>query len=220
MEVKKIVLVDDHTLVRNALKMLIERLGDYEVAHEFDNGAQFLRAYPALQGIDLILLDLNMPELNGQETVDKLNELGNESPILILTLNNEEHTIVSLFRAGVRGYLQKDCSADQMREALNAIFTTGYYHNEFLRFSLLNDTPAKKMSEQEKILNELSDREREFLKLVCHEDEYTYDQIGGIMGVQHRTVDGYRESIFDKFAIKSKTGLVLFVLKHDLISLL
>ena len=66
------------------------------------------------------------------------------------------------------------------------------------------------------IVEQLSHREREFLKLVCHEGEYTYDQIAGIMGVQHRTVDGYRESIFEKFAIKSKTGLVLFVLKHQL----
>ncbi|MEI6021637.1 MAG: helix-turn-helix transcriptional regulator, partial [Bacteroidota bacterium] len=66
----------------------------------------------------------------------------------------------------------------------------------------------------------LSPREKEFLKLVCHEKEYTYEQIADQMKVQHRTVDGYRESVFDKFGIKSKTGLVLFVLKHDLFQVL
>ncbi|MEL7005196.1 MAG: LuxR C-terminal-related transcriptional regulator, partial [Bacteroidota bacterium] len=83
--------------------------------------------------------------------------------------------------------------------------------------SLRNDLVTKEKSQQELIIEQLSDREREFLKLVCHEEEYTYDQIAGEMGVQHRTVDGYRESIFDKFSIKSKTGLVLFVLKHNLL---
>jgi len=75
---------------------------------------------------------------------------------------------------------------------------------------------TQKKNPADQIVAQLTDREREFLKLVCHEKEYTYDQIAGIMGVQHRTVDGYRESIFDKFGIKSKTGLVLFILRHQL----
>jgi two-component system invasion response regulator UvrY len=77
------------------------------------------------------------------------------------------------------------------------------------------ETETKK-TEQEKVLEQLTEREKEFLKLICHEKEYTYEQVADQMKVQHRTVDGYRESLFDKFGIKSKTGLVLFVLKHNL----
>ncbi len=92
----------------------------------------------------------------------------------------------------------------------------GYYHNEFLTYSLRANTYEKKRSEQEIALEKLSPKEKEFLKLVCDAKEYTYEQIADIMNVQHRTVDAYRESIFAKFGIKSKTGLVLFVLKHKL----
>jgi DNA-binding NarL/FixJ family response regulator len=107
-----------------------------------------------------------------------------------------------------------------MKDALSELSRTGYYHNDFLAYSLKHETAPKKKSEQELILEQLTDREREFLKLVCHEAEYTYDQIAGLMNVQHRTVDSYRESIFQKFSIKSKTGLVLFVLKHHLMDVL
>lgn len=217
---KNIVLVDDHLVVRSGLKMLIEKLGTYTISHEFDNGQHLVDAYPFEPQPDLIIMDISMPMLNGEEAFARLKEKECPIPVLILTLNTDEHLIVKLFRAGVRGYLAKDCTAQIMKGALEAIFNTGYYHNEFLLFSLQNEVPRKKLSEQERILEQLSDREKEFLRLVCHEDEYTYDQIAGHMGVQHRTVDGYRESIFEKFAIKSKTGLVLFVLKHNLFDLL
>jgi DNA-binding CsgD family transcriptional regulator len=89
-----------------------------------------------------------------------------------------------------------------------------------LTYSLRNNFGETKRPEYELILDQMSARERQFLKWVCHEDEYTYDQIASLMEVTARTVDGYRESLFDKFAIKSKTGLVLFVLKHKLFDLL
>jgi DNA-binding NarL/FixJ family response regulator len=135
-------------------------------------------------------------------------------PVLILTLNEEEDLILKLFRLGVRGYLKKNCTAIELQTALSEIFRCGYYHNEFLALSLQSDTAPTKKTEQQLILDQLTLREKEFLKLVCHEKEYTYEQIADKMGVQHRTVD--RESLFEKFSIKSKTGLVLFVLKHKL----
>ncbi len=219
-EPKKLILVDDHLLVRNGLKVLIEKLGDYKVVAEFDNGVELIKAYPFKESPDLILMDISMPEMDGDEAFENLNEKGSDIPVLILTLTNDEEQIVKLFRAGVRGYLQKDSTAMVLKKAIDNVIETGYHHNEFLTYSLRHDTKPKKQTEQEIILQGLSDRERTFLKLVCHEAEYTYDQIAGEMGVQHRTVDGYRESIFDKFNIKSKTGLVLFVLKHRLLDYL
>jgi len=216
---KSIVLVDDHVLVRAGLKELIAKLGPYTVVAEFNSGNDFLAALPIQKEIDLVLLDLSMPGISGDGVVELLNSRGYKIPIMILTLNSDEATIIKLFRNGVRGYLRKDCGAATFKLALEEIFRCGYYHNEFLTMSLL-EKPEKKKTEQEKILDALTTREREFLKLVCHEKEYTYEQIAEAMNVQHRTVDGYRESIFEKFSIKSKTGLVLFVLKHKLFELL
>jgi len=220
MDDKNIVLVDDHIVVRHGLRELIQKLGPFKVSHEFNNGRELIQAYPFDPTPDLILLDITMPEMNGEEAFTQLNNLGCDIPVLILTLTNDDNQIIRLFRSGVRGYLQKDCTAKTMKEAISEIFRCGYYHNDFLIYSLRNEKSANRMTKQEQIINELSERERQFLKLVCHEDEYTYGQIAGLMDVQHRTVDGYRESIFEKFSIKSKTGLVLFVLRHKLFDLL
>ncbi len=219
-ETKKIVLVDDHVIVRDGLKELIEKIGPYKVTAEFDNGSALLNAVPLSPIADLIVLDLNMPGMNGEQTVRALNAAGITTPVLVLTLNNDEQPIVQLFRLGVRGYLQKNCSAAVLRKAIADILEYGYYHNEFLNLSLKGGSDAVKKSAQETILGQMTAREREFLILVCDENEYTYEQIADRMKVQHRTVDGYREALFSKFGIRSKTGLALFVIKHDLFKFL
>lgn len=211
-----IILVDDHVVIRNGLKELIEKLGPYKVTLEFDNGKQLIECLRTKPVADLVIMDISMPEMDGEEAAAIMKAERITIPVLVLTLNQDDQKIIRLFRSGIRGYLQKNCSATTMREAIQSILNTGYYHNEFLAFSLQsNDRPAEK-SPTEATLAQMSDRERQFFKLVCHEKEYTYDQIADIMGVQHRTVDGYRESIFEKFGIRSKTGLVLFILRNQL----
>lgn len=217
---KNIVLVDDHIIVRSGLKELISKLGPYHISHQFDSGNDVLNALPLSPAPDLIVLDYSMPGLSGQETLQKLLERNPDTPVLFLTLNDDENTIIQIFRLGARGYLKKNCSSDSLKEALSSIFSNGYYHNEFLTLSIRHNERPSKKTEQEKLLEQITEREREFLKLVCHEKEYTYDQIADQMKVQSRTVDGYRENLFDKFGIKSKTGLVLFVLKYKLFDLL
>lgn len=217
---KCICLVDDHVVVRHGLAELIGKIGPYEVVQQFNNGEEFLSAFPLKPAPDLVILDLRMPLVDGSEVVRRLKESGSRLPVLVLTVDEDEPTIIRLFRNGARGYLRKNCSASELSTALGEIFSRGYFHNEFLALSLHNDGGEREKTEQEAILENLTAREREFLKLVCHENEYTYEQIADKMNVQHRTVDGYRESIFDKFGIKSKTGLVLFILKHKLFELL
>lgn len=186
METKHIILVDDHVIVRNGLKELIEKLGPFKVLREFDNGPSLLNAVPFKEQPDLIILDLNLPDMNGDQVLVELNNRSVTTPVLMLTLNTDENTIVKLFRNGVRGYLQKDCSAQTLKTAMEEIFRCGYYHNEFLSLSLRNNEGSSKKTEQEKILEQLTAREREFLKLVCHEKEYTYEQIADQMKVQDR----------------------------------
>lgn len=217
---KTIYLVDDHIILRDGLKELIEKIGPYSISQQFDNGLELISAAPFEPAPDLIILDISMPEMDGYQVMEWYNEKKLDIPVLILTLNENDDHITQLFRQGVRGYLQKNCTAAMMREALQEIFRCGYYHNEFLAFSLRAHTSPVKKTEQQLILEQLTQREKEFLKYVCHEKEYTYVQIADLMHVQMRTVDGYREAIFDKFGIKSKTGLVLFLLRHKLFEIL
>lgn len=213
---KKLVLVDDHVIIRNGLKELIERLGPYQVVDQFDNGLEFVNAIPFSYEPDLIVMDISMPEMDGDEVMQVLKERGISLPVLILTLNNDEERLIRLFRRGVRGYLQKNCTAAMMKEALEEIFTRGYYLNEHMQFALGTDKAVREHSPNE-LLDILTPKEREFLRLICNDEEYTYKQISEIMSVSHRTVDGYREALFDKLGLKSKTGLVLFVLRNNLL---
>ncbi len=217
---KNIILVDDHVIIRNGLKELIEKIGPYHISSQFDDGVSLLEAFPLKPSPDLIIMDVSMPGMNGDRVMELLVEKQMKVPVLILTLNENEELIIRLFRLGVRGYLQKNCTAIILKEALSEIFEKGYYHNEFLTYSLQTNQADVKKSEREIVLEQLSPREKDFLKLVCHEKEYTYEQIADKMTVHPRTVDGYRESVFEKFRIKSKTGLVLFVLKYNLLELL
>jgi two-component system invasion response regulator UvrY len=215
---RNVALVDDHVIVRNGLKELIEKLGPYSILNQFSNGRELLDALPLLTPVpELIIMDVSMPVMDAEATLKVMNQSNVNIPVLILTLDQDDERVITLFRLGIRGYLQKSCSAAMMAEALSEIFRCGFYHNEFLAATLKNPGTSPKKNKRDEILGQLTEREREFLKLVCDEKEYTYEQIAGLMNVQHRTVDGYRESIFEKFAIKSKTGLVLFVLRNALL---
>lgn len=214
----EIFLVDDHPIVRSGLKALIERLGNYKVTAEYDNGQELIDSIPFASPPSLIVMDLNMPVMDGTQTVYALKQRHITIPVLILTLETEEQTIINLFRLGIRGYLPKSATAPVLRQAISDVLITGYYHNEMLVKALLSPGDVY-LDERQHVLSQVTPREREFLQLVCDEKEPTYEQISKTMEVSRRTVDGYRESLFSKFNIKSKTGLVLFAIKFGIIKM-
>lgn len=215
MTVVSIFLVDDHTVVRKGLKELIECLGDYTITAEYASGKELIDALPFPEPPDIIILDITMPVMDGKQVMEYFKEHDIQIPVLILTLDTSERTIIDLFRLGVRGYLPKNCSPEELKKAIDDVSTTGYYHNELLSKALSNET-ATADNEREKIMAQLTRRELDFLQLVCNEEEYTYEQMADILGVHVRTVDGYRKAMFEKFNIRSKTGVVLFAIKYKL----
>ncbi|MCB0696247.1 MAG: response regulator transcription factor [Chitinophagaceae bacterium] len=211
-----IYLADDHTVVRKGLKELIECLGDHRITAEFSSGKELVDAMPFSPPPDMIILDIAMPVMDGKQVMEYFKEHDITLPVLILTLDTTEESIIELFRLGVRGYLPKNCSPDELQQAIEDIVHTGYYHNELL-VKALSMNKQTSHGERDMILSQLTKRELEFLQLVCDEQEYTYEQIGDKLGVHVRTVDGYRKSLFEKFNIKSKTGVVLFAFKYRLV---
>ncbi len=212
-----IILVDDHAVVRNGLKVLIERMGNYTIVGEYDNGRDLIDNIKQHQTIDLILLDLTMPVMDGRETIIQLQQNNYNYPVLVLTLETDEQYIIDLFRLGIKGYLPKSSKAVILKSAIDDIIHTGYYHNEMMAKALTTKSGAK--NHKDKILEQVTDREKQFLTLVCAAEEPTYEQIADQMNVSRRTVDGYREALFDKFNIRSKTGLVLFALKYGIVTI-
>lgn len=210
-----IILVDDHVLVRGGISTLLQQMGNYKIIQEYSNGRMLLNYLSAVENTfpDLIIMDLDMPEVDGHEAMKVINQQYPFLKVIILTWDTNERKIIDLFRLGVRGYLLKNCTADILKRAIDDTMSSGYYHSEIFSSAL-----KKGMTEKD-ILSKVTDRERQFLQLVCNKDEYTYDQMAELMGVHRRTVDGYRESLFQKFNIKSKTGLVLFAIKNGLVSI-
>lgn len=217
---KSIILVDDHVIVRNGLRELIDKLGYYKVDFEFDNGPDLLLALEKGVSADLVILDLSMPGMNGDAVLEEMNQRKLTIPVLILTLNSEPGKHIHLFRRGARGYIPKNSTSTILRDAIESIFKSGYYQNELMAEALRSDAPSQQKEPRQHLLDQLTEREKEFLKLVCDEKEFTYEQIASMMGVHRRTVDGYREAVFDKFDIKSKVGLVLFLIRNDLFEML
>lgn len=211
-----IALVDDHALFRGILADMINGLEGYEVVVEAAHGEDYI-AQAAGKCIAVAIVDLHMPVMDGYRTIAWIRANAPQTRAMALTFEKTEEAMVRALRAGACGFLLKDVSKSVFKEALDRVATVGHYHDDELAQLLIPSKPEHRNGHANRSLVELTDREAEFLQLVCDEEEYTYDRIADLMRVHRRTVDGYRESVFSKFGIKSKVGLVLFAMKSGVV---
>lgn len=210
-----VALVDDHTLLRNGLANLVSELGDFSVLFEADNGKHFQTMIDDHGAPDLVLLDINMPEMNGFETAAWLQQHHPLTRILALSMYDNETSIIKMVRNGAKGYILKDTSPAEFRTAMDTVLKKGFYYSEMLTGKLIN--AVNKMGDDQNGNGvKLSDREVEFLKLACTES--TYKEIAEKMFVSPRTVDGYRDDLFEKLGIKTRVGLAMYAVRHGLVT--
>ncbi len=215
METKiRIGLIDDHKIVRHGIKELLHKLGNITVTHEFDSGVEFLSTLPLKDAPDMYILDYSMPQMNGIQVLKELERKTDEYLVLLLTQHFDENIISDAYNAGARGFLNKNCTAHDLAFAINNIMTIGYNNVADILKRVKNFEDPN--NEHLKIPIELSDRELEFLTLVCNDEEFTYEQMALKMGLSVKSLEGYRAGLFDRFGIKSKVGLVLFSYKYKL----
>lgn len=213
MQYTTICIIDDHAIVRQGLKELLQKLSNYKVVAEFDNGEDFLAALPLDAKPDLYILDYSMPSKNGIEVLQELEELDDEYKVLLLTQHFDEQLINDAYHHGARGFLHKNCTAHDLKFAIDNIVKIGYNNvSEILKRIRNYESPTEK--EKQNIV--LSERERTFLELVCDEQEYTYEQMADIMQLSVKSIEAYRAALFERYGIKSKVGLVLFSYKYRL----
>lgn len=211
-----VALVDDHVLLRKGLASLLEDL-DHEVVCQADNGKAFIDKLDGGPLPEVVLLDINMPVMDGYQTAQWLKEHHPEVKVLALSMNDDEHAMIRMMKSGARGYVLKDCEPQELRTAIHALMTKGYYHSELVTARLIHSLAT--MDDEGSITKQLmglNDKEILFLKLAC--TEMTYKEIADQMNLSPRTIDGYRDALFEKLGIKSRVGLVLFAIKNGIVS--
>lgn len=165
--------------------------------------------------IDIVLMDINMPVMNGFEATAKLREISPDTGVIALSMLDDDFSLMRMIRSGAKSYVLKGASADELEKAIIGVSSEGYYYSGFVSNRLIRNLASPGEENHEMNSDFLNDRELDFLKYAC--SELTYKEIADKMCVSHRSVDGYRDSLFQKFGVKTRVGLCLFVIKNKIV---
>ncbi|WP_118973942.1 response regulator transcription factor [Taibaiella koreensis] len=203
---------DDHTTVRKTVAAFLTGLGGIEVVVQAANGKELIDAIETLETKpDVAVLDINMPVMNGFETVQMLKERWENIKILVLTTFMDELYVCKMIRYGANGYLSKDCDPEEIKRALVAIKEQGMYYSDFFVEKMAVVVKDKKKEPR------ITERELQFMKH-CISD-LTYFQIASLMKTTQKSVEGYRDSLFRKLGVNSRVGLAVFAIKSGLVTI-
>jgi len=209
----QIALADDHVLLRRSLSQLLTAKG-FNVVFEADDGEELILKIKG-KSIDLVLMDVSMPNKDGIQTTLWLKENRPEVKVLALSMSDDELTIIRMIRAGAGGYVLKDIEPEELSRAIYDVVKNGTYYSEMVSGKIMNGMRREVDMNQMNKVNLLSERELEFIRLAC--TDLSCKEIAKSMEVSPRTVDGYRESVFNKLKMKTRIGLVLYVVKNKVI---
>ena len=212
----KIAMVDDHVLLRNALANLIDSFDNCKVVLQCSGGEELTRKLAKNNFPDLVLLDLNMPDMNGFETATWIKIHFPQIHVLMLTMYDSELTLIRLLQAGVKGFLKKDVEPIELKFAITSVMNVGYYYSTQTAGRLANlfRNNAKDNSRLQN--STLSELEMNFLRLIC--TDLTYKEIALKMKLSPRSIDSLRDQLFIKLDVKSRVGLAMIAIRNGLIS--
>ena len=209
-------LADDHVLLREALSTLINSFDEMEVVSVAGNGGELVETFKTGQIPDVVLLDLNMPKMDGFETAAWIQKIYPSVKILILTMYDSEIALIRLLQSGVKGFLKKDIHPTELKNALVSVAENGYYysHNTTGKLASLFQKNRSNQSSIEKAI--LTPIEIDFLKLAS--TELTYKEIADQMKITPRVIDSYRDALFEKLDVKSRVGLAIYAVKNGIVT--
>lgn len=209
----KVGLVDDHVLLRTALASLIDSFEDCKVIIQSSTGEEFIQETKKGLIPDVLLLDLNMPVMDGYDTARWLQTNHPEIHVLMLTMYDTEIALIRLLQAGVKGFLKKDIHPSELKFAIHSVIQSGYYYSYNTTGKLVNlFRKSQDVAALQKTL--LNEQEIRFLKLAC--SEMTYKEIALNMNLNPRAVDNLRDNLFNKLEIKTRVGLAMYAIRHGI----
>lgn len=204
-----IAIADDHPITRRGIIDTITLFNGFHVSIEADNGMDLIEQLSQVAELpDICIIDISMPGLNGYETLKELKKKWPELKVLIFSMYYNEFSLAKMLKEGAGGYLQKNCPPAQLQQALSDIYYNGSYQQQDTA------TAPVKPAHTKETTTDITDREMEFLRHCC--SELTYKEIAGIMHLSTRTVEGYRDTLFNKLHIKTRTGLVLYAIRNGI----
>lgn len=214
----KIILAEDHNIVRNGVRNLLEKEKDLHIIGEALNGEEVLDLIATGVHPDIILADMNMPVLDGVQLAEKLAEMPGAPKIILLTMMDHEKYVVKAFKAGILGYLLKNISADELIFAVKHVHSDGRYICSELALRLLDrlvQTPERGSAEGD-LSYDFSKREIEVLTLIA--EGFTNQEIADNLFTSKRTVEGHRQSMIEKTGTRNTAALIKFALLNGIIN--
>ena len=208
-----IVIVDDHLLIAKAIASIIEQFRDYEVLYESENGKAMIEQFRIKKSFpDIVLLDISMPVMDGFETATWLKQNYPAIKVMALTMQGDDESLIKMIKSGATGYLNKNVHPAELEKALDSISQRGFYYPDWATSRVLHALANDGNVDAQKI--KLTERETEFLRYSC--TELTYKEIGEKMFCSARTVESYRDSLFEKLGVKTRVALALYAVKTGL----
>jgi len=211
----RILLADDHTILRAGLRMMLNAQPDFEVVGEAQDGRQAIQEAQKLQP-DVVLMDITMPDMNGIEATRQIKKLLPEIKVLILTMHEHDEYVFQALRAGASGYMLKEAADTDLISALRVIQNGQFYLSPTAQSVMVGDYLQRVRTGEEKdSYSSLTEREREILKLVA--EGYTNNQIAERLIISPKTVDTHRTHVMDKLNLHSRAELVKYAMRRGLL---
>jgi DNA-binding NarL/FixJ family response regulator len=216
--IRKIAIVDDHTMFRKGLCVLINLFPNHQVTFDASNGKDMISRLDPDQLPEIVLMDISMPEMDGYDATQWLRNNYPEIKVLALSTLDAETAIIKMIKMGAKGYVLKDAEPEELKRAFDEVLSLGYFYNEIITRKVLNAVTqlADTKNKTGTFIN-LSEREIEFLKFAC--TELTYKEIGEKMNVGTRTVEGYRDTLCEKLDLKTRVGLTVYAIRNGIVTL-
>jgi DNA-binding NarL/FixJ family response regulator len=210
----KVLITDDHAVFRTGVKSSLSHYTDIEFIGEAENGVQLLHLINSLQP-DVILLDIQMPVMDGITTLPQVKKMLPEAKIIMLTMSDDAGMISKLMEIGANSYLIKNSDSETIYEAIKTVYTKDFFFNDYTNKAMLSGLRSKKGSQQPLADDaDLSDKETQVLKLMCNEK--STKEIADIVDISPRTVEAIRDRLKIKTGAKSTAGLILYAVKHGI----
>ena len=209
----RIIIAEDHNLVRAGLRALVEKTGEISVVGEATNGQEAIELAEKLKP-DILLMDIMMPRLNGIQTAEKIREYKIPTQVLLLSMYADAGLVHQALKSGARGYVLKTSVSEELFRAIKAVANGETFLSSRIS-SIVIESAFQHPNDSEDLMDIISPREKEVLQLIA--EEQTSSEIAQLLFISEKTVEKHRTSLMEKLKVKNIAGLVKFAISHSMI---